>query len=271
MSQADLQSKGELFEELFDITTDSILVVNPTSHQLESVITAAVEYEDDFPELRILAREKLVKDLADDFIITSMAVDLINQNKISIRIINNINRGSIIVLEDSVISLLQLNDHIDGLRTEDEDLVETAHETMMPVWENSEKFSFRTPALSEIEESLDDEIGLETKDDFMKVIESRDEIRGSGNLDEVSICLLIAAKNRVLLYDISRWGEDVGVASKATFSRAKTQLQDLGVIDTEKVPIDVGRPRLRLKLADESQDDMDADEMVEEIEHNISA
>ena len=52
----------------------------------------------------------------------------------------------------------------------------------------------------------------------------------------------------MLLYDISRWGEDVGVASKATFSRAKSRLEDAALIRTEKVPIDVGRPRLRLTL-----------------------
>ncbi|WP_446685210.1 hypothetical protein [Haladaptatus pallidirubidus] len=141
----------------------------------------------------------------------------------------------------------------------------------MSVWENSDEFSFRTPPLSEVEESLEENIGSETKEDFMAVIENRDEIRSSGDINEVSVSLVIAAKNNILLYDISKWGEDTGVASKATFSRTKTQLEDLGVIDTEKVPIDVGRPRLRLKLADESMTDMSADEMVEEIEQKISA
>ncbi|PSQ37416.1 hypothetical protein BRD05_00685, partial [Halobacteriales archaeon QS_9_70_65] len=61
----------------------------------------------------------------------------------------------------------------------------------------------------------------------------------------------VAAKNEDLLYDISKWGEDIGIASKATFSRTKSRLEETGLIDTEKVPIDVGRPRLRLKLGDE--------------------
>jgi DNA-binding MarR family transcriptional regulator len=66
----------------------------------------------------------------------------------------------------------------------------------------------------------------------------------------VTVSLLVAARNRELLYDISRWGEDVGLASKATFSRTKSQLEERGLLDTEKVPIDVGRPRLRLRLTD---------------------
>jgi predicted transcriptional regulator len=65
------------------------------------------------------------------------------------------------------------------------------------------------------------------------------------------VSLLAAAKHEELLYDISTWGEEVGMASKATFSRTKNQLEERGLIATEKVPIDVGRPRQRLLLGDE--------------------
>jgi hypothetical protein len=63
-----------------------------------------------------------------------------------------------------------------------------------------------------------------------------------------------------LLYDISKWGEDVGLASKATFSRTKTDLEEAGVVATEKVPIEVGRPRLRLRLGDDRLRSADRDE-----------
>jgi hypothetical protein len=73
--------------------------------------------------------------------------------------------------------------------------------------------------------------------DFRAVLDSLEAARGGGEgLDEVTISLLVAAKNRELLYDISRWGEDIGLASKATFSRTKTRLEDNGLIETEKVP-----------------------------------
>jgi hypothetical protein len=110
------------------------------------------------------------------------------------------------------------------------------------------------------------EIGEAARDDFDAVLAAIDSARGDGGgLDEVTVSLLVAAKNDVLLYDISKWGEDVGIASKATFSRTKTRLEDLGVIDTEKVPIDVGRPRLRLKLGDERLEGLDADALADEV------
>jgi hypothetical protein len=40
------------------------------------------------------------------------------------------------------------------------------------------------------------------------------------------------------------------LTSKATFSRRKTSLEDDGVIYVEREPVDVGRPRDRLHLAD---------------------
>jgi hypothetical protein len=81
-------------------------------------------------------------------------------------------------------------------------------------------------------------------------------------LDEVAVSLLVAAKHEQLLYDISHWGEDEGVASKATFSRTKTNLEEQGLLETEKVPIDVGRPRLRLLLGNERLREADAEELV---------
>ncbi len=79
-------------------------------------------------------------------------------------------------------------------------------------------------------------------------------------LDEVTLALLVTARNEGMLYDLSRWGENVGIASKATFSRAKTTLEDEGILDTEKVPIDVGRPRQRLLLDHDGLAAADIDE-----------
>ena len=61
---------------------------------------------------------------------------------------------------------------------------------------------------------------------------------------------LVGAKNQVQFYELGLWGESEGVASRAKFSREKQTLEEHGLIDTEKVPTDVGRPRQRLVLAD---------------------
>ena len=70
-------------------------------------------------------------------------------------------------------------------------------------------------------------------------------------IDEVLVLLLIAARHELLLYHVSSWAEDIQFYSKASLSRAKGALEDDGVLGSERVPIDVGRPRLRLTLTDE--------------------
>ena len=147
-----------------------------------------------------------------------------------------------------------------ALSTDDDDFVDHAEGFYDDAWENAEPFSLRTPPLSRIRSTLEEDLGPEIETDFDAVLTSLETARGDGEgLDEVTISLLVAAKNEALLYDISKWGEDVGIASKATFSRTKTNLEDLGLIDTEKVPIDVGRPRLRLKFGNEKLADASAD------------
>ena len=52
------------------------------------------------------------------------------------------------------------------------------------------------------------------------------------------------------------------LASRATFSRKKTAFEEMGLIETEKVSIDVGRPRQRLVLGDERLQGVDAGELM---------
>lgn len=70
-------------------------------------------------------------------------------------------------------------------------------------------------------------------------------------IDMVAILLLAAAKNDELFFDVVAWGEHTKLASKATFSRRKDFLEELGIIYEENVRAPYGRPRIRLRLDDE--------------------
>ena len=163
-----------------------------------------------------------------------------------------------------MLALVEAGDRIAALTTEDSEFVDSARDVYDQQWDAATEFQLRTPPISRIRETLEADIGEQPRGDFDAVLGSLETARGNGDgLDEVTVSLLVAAKNEVLLYDISKWGEDVGIASKATFSRTKTKLEDNGLIATEKVPIDVGRPRLRLQLGDERLRTAAADELAE--------
>jgi len=237
---------------VLDRAPDDVLVVNPSPATVEDLIEAATAYDGELPPIHLLADEGVLKGVFDDFLVASRAADLVAEDVLSLRTAGELPRHSVLLTPAQVVSLVAVGDSVAGIAAEDEAFVGTTREAYDTDWADADSFSLRTPPISDVRETLGDEIGPDALEDFDAVLGSMETARGDeDDLDEVTVSLLVAARNEVLLYDISKWGEDVGIASKATFSRTKTRLEDLGLIDTEKVPIDVGRPRLRLRLADD--------------------
>jgi hypothetical protein len=245
-------SVDEVLESVFATEPDTLFVVNPGADAVEQLVDVANGFGDGLPSIRLLGEQGLLKDVMGDFIVASNTANLVESGVLDIRVLEDDTRSSMVVTDEQTVALLEAGGLVGGLATDDTEFTGTAYDAVSADWDAAEPFNLRTPAIDRVSETLDEEIGPDVEDDFETVLESMETARGDGEgLDEVTVSLLVAAKNRVLLYDISKWGEDVGIASKATFSRTKTKLEDLGLIDTEKVPIDVGRPRLRLKLADD--------------------
>ncbi|WP_143420507.1 DUF5821 family protein [Halorubrum sp. Ib24] len=116
--------------------------------------------------------------------------------------------------------------------------------------ESASRVDIDTPVWSELLAKLESIVGLQTRSEFEHLIEAA-KLEEMDSLDAVSVALIAAAQSGALSYDLGKWAEETGVASKATISRRKTALETDGVIYTEKVPVEVGRPRQRLLLADD--------------------
>jgi len=250
-----------MLEAVFADSEGPVYAVNPSEETI-SALVATLDAQDTPPEVRLLADERGLKNVMDDFLVASTAADLVEDESLSMRVLDTVPNHSVAVTGDSVYALVTIGDTVGGLGTHDGEFVDGAVDYYETTWETMETYSLRTPSISRVRSTLESEIGETTAADFDTVLNSLTTARGDGEgLDEVTISLLVAARNGELLYDISKWGEDVGLASKATFSRTKTKLEDMGLIDTEKVPIDVGRPRLRLMLGDDRLEDANADEL----------
>ncbi|WP_049900378.1 transcriptional regulator TbsP [Natrinema sp. J7-1] len=248
----------DILGSVLEDASGTIYMVNPSRDAIEEFISVATAFDGDLPSVRMLADERTLKDVMDDFIVASNAADLISEDALSLRTLAEAPENSLLVSEDRVVALVHADDRVGGLATDDESFVEDTYDTYAGRWEDATDFNLRPPPITAVRETLSEEISPEAEADFPAILDSLETARGDGDgLDEVTISLLVAAKNEALLYDISKWGEDVGIASKATFSRTKTKLEDMGLIDTEKVPIDVGRPRLRLKIGDERLSEAD--------------
>ena len=242
---------------------DELLIVDPAAETAVSLIEAAAD-RDDLPTLSVLADERTLKTVTDEFLVASTAADLVAAGALDFRVLGGAVDNALFVSPSRVVALVTVDDGVAALSTDDPEFVDEVSAAHRAAFDEAEPYVLRTPAISRVRETMAAEIGAATRDDFDAVLASMETDRADGSgpeLDEVTVSLLVAARNDVLLYDISKWGEDVGIASKATFSRTKTRLEDAGIIDTEKVPIDVGRPRLRLKLGDERLRAVDADEL----------
>lgn len=241
-------------------TSGEVFAVGLAEEATEGLVNVVADLAEP-PTVRVLARDSVLKWLRDDFLSASIAANIRSTGALSLRTSEEPFENVLLVTEEAVVSLVVAGDRAAGLVTDDAEFVRSVRERCTSQWTDATEFGLRTPARSHVYETLATEISPEVEADVRIMLEALDSTRGDG-LDEVMVSLLAAAKNEELLYDISKWGEDAGVASKATFSRTKMMLEERGLIDTEKVPIDVGRPRLRLVPSDERLSGADAKELV---------
>jgi hypothetical protein len=241
---------GDVLSAGIEGAGDGLLIINPSRETVRGLVAVLAE-SDDPPTVRLFVAEQPLKSLVDDFLVASAIADLVEAGRLVVRTLSEVPNNAILVSDDAVAALVESEGGAGALTTTDDSFVSSVRDHYERQWESAPPFSLRTPARSTVVETLEDDIGVDAARDFEAVLDSLESARGDGDgLDEVTISLLVAARNGELLYDISKWGEDIGLASKATFSRTKTRLEDEGLLDTEKVPIDVGRPRLRLMLGD---------------------
>jgi hypothetical protein len=228
--------------------------LDPTEEMIVDLVEVARAHEGPLPEIRVLASGRTVRAVMDDFIVASGTAELVEGGSLELRVAEDgvADGNSTVVTDDAVLSLVSFGGELAGMTTEDRSFVEDARETYLHRWERAQEYDLGTPAISRVEGTLTEELGDQASADFEAVVGSLETARGDGNgLDEVTISLLVAAKNEQLFYDLSKWGEDVGLASKATFSRVKNELEEADLIETKKVPVDVGRPRQRLAVTDD--------------------
>jgi hypothetical protein len=257
------QNVSDVCRAMLDDATGDVLAMGFSASGVEALLGVLAE-ADDPPSVRLLATGPVLKTVTSDFTVAGTAADLVVADVLSLRTTGERLDGPLLCTEDAVVAVIPTDDQAAGLVTHDETFVEAARGEYTERWDGADAFRLRTPPLSRVRETLDGEFGADLRADFerMRTALGTERKNGDSGLDEVVISLLAAAKNERLLYDISTWGEDVGVASRATFSRKKATLEEGGLIDTEKVPIDVGRPRLRLLLGDERLREADTDELV---------
>lgn len=238
-----------VLKTVLSTAADSALLVDPTVELLDGIVTVLSETPEVITELRVLARASVLKTVRDDFLIASRVADLVDRGTVELRVAPDSLQSTLVISDLSMSALVSNDGQLTALTSDDETFLADSLTDYDAQYEAGEAFSLRTPGRTQLLETIDTEFGSAMREDVQAVLTAVDAVTGDpDHLGIVQIVLLLAAKHEQLLYDLGRWSEDVGLASKATLSRTKTDLEDAGLLTTEKVPIDVGRPRMRLLL-----------------------
>lgn len=255
--------RRERFADLLAELGGSVLVTTATAEDVAGIVVALESGAAD--DVRVLLDEATAKVTRDSFLLSAWAADLVDDGALEVRVADpDPTFSTLLVGEEAVLGLTSIDgDAVTALRADDgASTVETVREVFEDRWADAEPFSVRTPAYSRMLSSLDDRLGESMRADVERGFEEATGVRGEdGTVEPVRLSLLMGAKNEVQFYELGLWGESEGVASRAKFSREKQALEEQGLLDTEKVPTDVGRPRQRLVLT-ERLEGMDALELL---------
>jgi hypothetical protein len=255
---------GETLEAVFEESTeelgDDIIVGYPDESlviALARILEAGMNRQ-----VRILMGPASVQSMSDNFFTLSKLSEL-SAKGFDIRLSSSAQSPGV-TDGDQVVVPVDTPDRAVGFVDSDEEFVESLTTAYENSWSRSTPYDPDVPPLSTLLERLATNTSEELAADFESVLSAKDSL-GAWNdgVSVVSLSLLLAARHEALLYDLSEWGERTGLASKATFSRTKIQLEEENLINTQSVPIDVGRPRLKLLLNEQELESADPESVVE--------
>jgi hypothetical protein len=258
MTFDDIVEVGEAtFGEALAAVNGELYFLNPSVDLLKALVWDASGHDGALPEIRVLAAGSTLRSFRDEFHAAATTADLVGDGRLSLRVGGDTTETPVLAGADALYVPLVVGESYDVVAADRGEFTVDAFDACRSRWSDGESFDLRTPPLSTIRATYEAEFGTDARADFDDALATVESGRDPAEFDAVLVAILVAARHELLHYDVSKWGEDIGLASKATFSRKKGLLEDVGVLTTEKEPVDMGRPRQRLVLTDEYRDRAD--------------
>lgn len=222
----------------------------------------AMREGDPAEEVCVLTDEETVSELRRRFLTAAHVADFVERDRFRIRTVDD-RLPTFLLTESELTTVTGIDESLLAtFSRSDSDFVDETYAAVEARFEDGEAVSLRVPGFSQMIADLDEELGESMRADLSSMLEVALATRDTeSDVDPVRLSILAGAKNEVQMYELSRWGEESGVASRSKYSREKTQLEDVGLVGTEKINSGVGRPRQRLVLADDVAD-ADVEELV---------
>ncbi|MES3517951.1 MAG: DUF5821 family protein [Natronomonas sp.] len=240
-------------------TDEQLFVVNPNT---TATIDAVVEALDtlDTLQIRILAGESTLSKLNGAFELRARLAKHAGSGRLSLHRYDG-STNTLLVDRDAVVLFSDIGDETIEVRKAHSQFLTDKYEQFCTEACAATRVDLDTPSITRIRSTLSDALGTDPAEEFDRVLRLLPDCADS---DAATVALLVAGRHEKLYGDLSTWGEALGVASNATFSRKKTELiEEHGLIETEAISRDVGRPPLRLRPADTSLRDASVDDLAD--------
>ncbi|WP_255151785.1 transcriptional regulator TbsP domain-containing protein [Halorarius halobius] len=268
----DAAHEGSLADVLAAAMEDDEAVVACVSAAALVAVVDAVEVADRSSPVRVLAPAGAVRVIDRDQVVAARLADLDAAGALSVRTGDPGDETVVVAGDRAVAVLTAVPDDALGVPTDDADAVEAVRAGIERRWADGDPYRPEIPAHSSLVASIGETFDDATGTDLDAAL-ALPAVRGlEADFDLVELLVLLTARHRHQLYELTQWGSDTGVASVGTFSQAKRRLEELGLVDTETVHSgSVGRPRQRLVLGDESMAEMEVEEFLDTARRTLDA
>lgn len=250
---------------------NDVIQISTSRSKAVTDLVVAMEQGNDLGNVELLTDGATVSNLRDDFLTSTKVAEFVSEDVLEVRS-QDTTVPTLLITEDTVTAITGFPEATQTvLRTTDESFLGDASDSFTTWFENASPVRLRKPQYSTLFEELESRFDEDVLTDFKTGLHTaQDEASPQLRINPVLISLLVAAKHELQFYDISRWGENTNLASRATYSRMKNALEDAALIDNEPVRHQVGRPRHQLVLAGALSETTDIEVLIASADSQVS-
>ncbi len=206
----------------------------------------------DVPTLTVLASEAVIDAVTDGFHATSRLAALTESGTVELLTLREPQPNVVLAGETTGCVLVEHRDEMDESGAADRSTRHpvgddpSLHERYADLVAAASTKRLRTPSRHRIYGAFVDRCGTAVAADLIRVLDAAPGLSDDDIVDPRIRAYAVGARHGVLDHDLRRACEDAGLGSPSTFTRVKRRLIDAELVQTERVPQPVGRPRERI-------------------------
>ncbi|MFB6177207.1 MAG: DUF5821 family protein, partial [Halobaculum sp.] len=164
--------------------------------------------------------------------------------------------------ETAAYAHVTVGDTVTSLDAATDDFCASLRSEYEATWEDATVYDPAVPALSRLLSTFAESFPS-AAETLAAVIGSDTQIERRGDFDPITVVGLVAARHELQTLEVSEWAEEIDLSSRTEISRVKSRLSNRDVVDTDRVPHGVGRPRQKLVVADEELAECPAESLLD--------